>query len=179
MPKLAFQLWHSGLMIHLVSVEALVWSLAQLSGLRIQHCCSCSVDCSSSSDSILGPETSMCRVGSWKRKKEIWESMVFEPRPLPPHSQVQGGINCSVSQEHRTSSPCSSQPWGFLPGKKKISVFLILSNYWDCEVKLQVSAVKRLSPSSQSPLIEWRLSHGCGTTENTGALIILGLAYKV
>ena len=41
-----FLQWHSGLMIQLVSVKVLVRSPAWLSGLRIQHCCSCGVGCS-------------------------------------------------------------------------------------------------------------------------------------
>ena len=39
--KQEFLWWHSELIIWLVSVEARVLSLAQRSGLRIQHCCGC------------------------------------------------------------------------------------------------------------------------------------------
>ena len=42
-----FPLWHSGLMIWLVSVEAPVQSPALHSGLRIWCCCSCGIGCSS------------------------------------------------------------------------------------------------------------------------------------
>ena len=47
-----FPLWHSGLMIQLISVEAPVQSPAWHSELRIQHCCSCGVGCSSGLDLI-------------------------------------------------------------------------------------------------------------------------------
>ena len=53
---LEFLLCYIGLMICLVSMEMLVQYLAQCSGLRIQHCCSCSVGHSSGLDSILAGE---------------------------------------------------------------------------------------------------------------------------
>ena len=53
-------LWLSGLLIQLVSVEMAVRSSALHSGLRIQHCCSCGVGCSSSLDSVPGQGTSIC-----------------------------------------------------------------------------------------------------------------------
>ena len=49
-----FLLWWSDLMIWLVSLEVLVQSTAQHSGLRIQHCCSCGIGCSSGSVLICG-----------------------------------------------------------------------------------------------------------------------------
>lgn len=41
-----------------------------------------------------------------------------------------------------------------------------------------MSAVERgvLSPSNQPSLMEWGLSRGCDTIENTGALFAFGLA---
>ena len=57
-----FRLWHSGLMIRLVSVEVLVQSPAQYGGLSIRHGCS--------SDLIPGPGTSICHRGSQKKKKK-------------------------------------------------------------------------------------------------------------
>ena len=62
---------------HLCSMETQVWSLAQHSGLRIWHCCSCSVGHSCSSDLIPGLGTP-CAMG-WpkkkeKKKREKWES---------------------------------------------------------------------------------------------------------
>jgi len=46
--------------------EFLLWH----SGLKIQHCHSCGIGCSSSSDSIPGPGTSICCGYSQKRKKK-------------------------------------------------------------------------------------------------------------
>lgn len=60
--KREFLLWHSRLMIQLVSAEVLAWSVACLSGLRIQHCYSCSVGHSSGSDSTTGPVISICQL---------------------------------------------------------------------------------------------------------------------
>ena len=40
------------------------------SGLRIQHCCSCRIGRRCSSNSILGPATSMCWECGWKREKK-------------------------------------------------------------------------------------------------------------
>ena len=65
-----FHLWHSGLMIWLVSVEVRVQSLAWHSRLRIQHCHSCGVGRSSSLDSVPGLGTSICYRGGQKRKKK-------------------------------------------------------------------------------------------------------------
>ena len=53
---LEFPLWLSGLMIRLISVEALVQFPACHSGLRIQCCCSCGIGHSSGSDSSLARE---------------------------------------------------------------------------------------------------------------------------
>ena len=60
-------LWHSGLMIQLVSVEVLVLSLSWHSGLRMQCCRSCGIGCKSSSDLISGPGTSICHKCSQKQ----------------------------------------------------------------------------------------------------------------
>ena len=59
---LEFPLWHSGLMIQLVSKEVLVQSPALSSGLRIWHCCSCGTGHSSGLDLIPSPGTSVCCV---------------------------------------------------------------------------------------------------------------------
>ena len=61
-------LWRSGLMVQLVSVVALVQSLAQCSGLRSQHCHSCGIGCSYSSDLIPGLGTPIC-LGCDQKKK--------------------------------------------------------------------------------------------------------------
>ena len=53
------------------AAEAQVWSPAQLSGLRIQHCHNCGIGGSFSSDSIPGPGFSTCRRCSEKKKKDI------------------------------------------------------------------------------------------------------------
>ena len=63
-------LWHSGLMIQLVSVEVLVLSLSWHSGLRMQCCRSCGIGCKSSPDLIYGPETSICNNNRKKQTKK-------------------------------------------------------------------------------------------------------------
>ena len=68
--KREFPLCYSGLVIQLVFVEVLVWSLACHSGLRIWHCCSCGVGCSSSSDSIPGLGISIHHGWGPKREKK-------------------------------------------------------------------------------------------------------------
>ena len=81
-----FPLWCSGLMIWLVSVEALVPSPAWHSGLRIQCCYSCGVGRSCGLDSISDLETSICRGGGWKRrKKREKEKRWLLPRVSPLH----------------------------------------------------------------------------------------------
>ena len=68
-----FLLWHSRLMIWLVSVAVLFKSPVQCCGLRIWHCHSCSVGCSCSSDLNPGLGTSTspgCRQKRPKKKKK-------------------------------------------------------------------------------------------------------------
>ena len=59
-PEEEFPLWHSELIIQLVSVAVLIQSEAWLSGLRIQCFCSCGIVCSHGSDSLSGLGTSTC-----------------------------------------------------------------------------------------------------------------------
>ena len=63
-----FLLWHSELMIQLVSVALPVRSLAWCKGLRIQHGHSCSIGHRCSSDLISGLGTYICSRCSQKRK---------------------------------------------------------------------------------------------------------------
>ena len=53
-----------------VAGEAQVWSLAQCSGLRLQHCRSCSISHSCCLDSLTGLGTSIYRGCSHKKKKK-------------------------------------------------------------------------------------------------------------
>ena len=48
------------------------WSLVQCSGLRIQHCCSCGIVCSSGLYWIPGPATSIYTRGGQKEKKYLF-----------------------------------------------------------------------------------------------------------
>ena len=72
-------LWHSGLIIRLVSVEAPVQSLAQSSGLRIQRCCSCGVGHSSGLDldSIPGPHAVGVAEKEKKRARKREQGLEF------------------------------------------------------------------------------------------------------
>ena len=82
LPSRKFPLWRSRLIILLVPVEMPVRSAGH-SRLRIQHCCSCGVGCSSGSDLIPGPGNFHMPWG-WpkkKKKKKIWHSG-FHGRPL-------------------------------------------------------------------------------------------------
>ena len=49
-----------------------VWSLAWHSGLRLQHCHTCSIDHSCSSDLIPGPGTSVCLRAGWGWREMLW-----------------------------------------------------------------------------------------------------------
>ena len=64
-------MWHSGLMIWLVSVETQVRSLAQVSGLRIRRFHSCGTGCSCGSDLTPGPGTSIYHGYRQKKRKTI------------------------------------------------------------------------------------------------------------
>ena len=64
-----FPLWHSGLMIWLVSVAVWVRSLAQNSGLRIWHFLSCGVGRTCGTGSSPDPGISTCQGYGQKRKK--------------------------------------------------------------------------------------------------------------
>ena len=73
--KIHFQelpLGFGGLMIWLVSVEALVQSPAQCSGLWTQHCCSCGIGHSCGSDATPGLGTSICRRYRWDKKRYVF-----------------------------------------------------------------------------------------------------------
>ena len=63
-------LWVKNLTAAQVTVEAWVQSSALCSELRIQHCFSCSVGHSCSSDSIPGLRTSTCHRCSCKKQKQ-------------------------------------------------------------------------------------------------------------
>ena len=55
---------------HLCSARRQVWSLAQHSVLRIQHCCSCGTGCNYGSDLIPGSGTPYAT--GWPKKKKNW-----------------------------------------------------------------------------------------------------------
>lgn len=76
---LEFLLWRSGLMIWLISVEALVQFPALHSGLRIWLCCSCGIHRSSGSDSVSAAGTSVCLRYSQKRTKKKKKFLGQEP----------------------------------------------------------------------------------------------------
>ena len=79
-------MWHSGIMIQLVSVEAPVPSPAQRNGFRIQRCCSCGISCKSSSDSI--PGLGNFHVLQKQLKKEKRKRIPYEePRVWRSHRQ--------------------------------------------------------------------------------------------
>ena len=74
-----FLLWHSHFRFCLVSVAAQFQSLAWHSGLKIQCCYNCGVDCSYSSDLIPSLGTSICRgcsqnkqINKHTKKEEFW-----------------------------------------------------------------------------------------------------------
>ena len=60
----------SGAVIWLVSLKVLVPSPAWSSGLRIQHCWSCGIGCSSGLDFTSGLGTSVYCRDSWKKKNK-------------------------------------------------------------------------------------------------------------
>lgn len=75
-----FPLRRSGFMIQFASVEALAQSPAHTMGLRIGHCCSCSVGRSCDSGLILGPAAPCAsgqpaekKINKRKRAESLWK----------------------------------------------------------------------------------------------------------
>ena len=92
-------------MIQLVSVEAPVRSSVQCSGLRIRCCRSCSIGCSSNSDSVPGPGTS-----PGKKKKMVTQGTQLLWASVS--SPVKGV--CGYFQS------CRRKPWALCPTPQKL-----------------------------------------------------------
>ena len=72
---------------HFWSTGIQVWSPTLCSGLRIQHCHSCSVGCNSGLDQIPGPGAPYA-VGQPKRKKEKKKKNYCDKNPKQPLQQA-------------------------------------------------------------------------------------------
>ena len=89
--------------LHLSYTRSQVWSLIQHSGLRIQHCHSCSTGLNSSSDHIPGLGT-LYAVGQPKKKKENPQNPHFQRIPNQKEQEVCGskqGGTASQDKEAR------------------------------------------------------------------------------